>query len=608
MCGIIGYVGKGVTLKDITDGLERLEYRGYDSSGIAFIELGKSSLNRYRSVGSIIRLNGMATLTVRTVIGHTRWATHGVPDVNNAHPHLDCHGKIAVVHNGIIENYKALREELESRGHRFLSDTDSEVLAHLIEEEYERERDMKKAFVNALRRLKGSYAVAVISSHEPDVMFVGRNESPLILGRINGGYYVASDIPAFLPYTRDVYVMENGQWALLSSRKLELFDVNGDPIRPRFERISWDLSFAEKGGYKHFMLKEIFEQPKVLREGLEGRLLESGVDLEANFDAKGIKGVTYVACGTSYHAALVGSYYSWQLAKLPADAVVASEFRYFLQSGMDLRDRLFVFLSQSGETADTLAALRRLKALYPDVKILGITNVVASSLYRESSPVLIRAGMEIGVAATKTFTAQLLTLLLLNLKIGLERGMVSPGEYSCLKDKLETLPSVMDETLETYERVFNVADRFVNSKGMLYLGRNLLYPIALEGALKLKEISYIHAEGYPAGEMKHGPIALIDDSFPSVILMPYNELMEKMYGNYKEVLARKGPTVIVTDLLAVEEFSLYGENLVKVPLIHTYLQPIVVTAPLQLLAYRIADRKGLDVDRPRNLAKSVTVE
>ncbi len=621
MCGIVGYVGRGITIRDMISALKRLEYRGYDSAGIAYVRdlNSRSSLERFRRAGKINGLERELSetigldLSVKLVIAHTRWATHGKPDEINAHPHLDCSGRIAVVHNGIIENYKHLRAELESKGHKFNSDTDTEVIAHLVEEELKTSENLCKAFWHAVLKLKGAYAVALISSIEPDRIYVARNESPLIIGATEDGFFIASDIPAFLPFSRRALVLSNGQWGIVTRDDIKLYNFSGEKTEVRFELISWDMSIAEKGGYKHFMLKEIFEQPKVLRDTMEGRIFDGELNLELEELDLGklcgeVRGITYVACGTSYHAGLVGTYFSWLLAKLPADAITASEFRYILDSDLPIGDRLFIFLSQSGETADTLAAARRLRQLYPEAKILGVTNVLGSSLYREFPSLLTRAGIEIGVAATKTFTAQLVLLLMLNIWLGRRRGVISDEFFRELYAQLQTLPKLMDSTLEIYERVFQLAERYTDSKGFLYLGRNLLYPIALEGALKLKEISYIHAEGYPAGEMKHGPIALIDKRFPSVIIMPYNRLSEKVYNNYREIVSRGGPVIVVTDNLALSEFPLSDAYVVKVPVVSELLQPILTVVPLQLFAYKVAELKGLDVDQPRNLAKSVTVE
>ncbi len=616
MCGIVGYVGKGLKLTKLIDSLKRLEYRGYDSAGIAYVNgsyNGQGSLVRYRRVGKIdeleVGIRGELERVVTSAIGHTRWATHGKPDENNAHPHFDCNMKIAVVHNGIIENYKQLFEHLSSRGHKFSSETDSEIIAHLIEDEFNKLGNMSDAFESALKKLKGSFAIAMISAFEPNKLYIARNESPLIIGKLEDGFIVSSDIPAFLPLTRDAFIMENGLWGILSEGTLKVFSLNGGAVKPQFSRISWDISQAEKGGYKHFMLKEIFEQPRVLREVMEGRLKSRGLELEVDLMAlANISSITYVACGSSYHAGLLGKYYSWQLAGIPADAFIASEFRYMLSDKLDLEDRLFVFLSQSGETADTLGALRRLKEIAPRAKVIGITNVLGSSLEREVDSISIRAGLEIGVAATKTFSAQVLTLLLLNLGLALERGRMSDKEFDTIKKELYNLPRVIKSILSSHEKVFEVADRFLQTSSMFYLGRNLLYPTALEGALKIKEIAYVHAEGYPAGEMKHGPIALIDGSFVSVLLMGKNSTLQKMQGNYREVVSRGGPVIAVVDELSQRELDLDTDNVITLPYTIPVLQPITFTVPLQLLAYRIADKKGLDVDRPRNLAKSVTVE
>ncbi len=613
MCGIVGYVGKGRRVIDLLEALRRLEYRGYDSAGIAFLSNGE--IEGYKKKGKIIDL--MAEIPylgreVKIAIGHTRWATHGVPDDKNAHPHTDCKRRIAVVHNGIIENHQRLRSELEKKGHIFKSDTDTEVIAHLIEEELASTSDPLEAFRRAILKLRGAFAIAVIFKDKPDAIFFVRKENPLILGLSEGEVFIASDSPAFLPYTKKAIFLNDGYWGIASASQLKLYDWNGNPVTPKVKEIPWDISTAEKGGYKHFMLKEIFEQPRILRETMEGRLGPDDLNLEIDIPVEGVREVIYVACGTSYHAGLTATYWGWEIAGIPSSAITASEFRYLNKRKADLSEKLFVFISQSGETADTLTAMRSLKKDHPEAKAIGVTNVMGSSLERELPSLLIRAGLEIGVAATKTFTAQLYVLLMLNLKLALAKGTITKDYYRAFRGELLSLPKVLEDILARHQEYFNVADKYTVHDNFLYLGRHLMYPIAMEGALKLKEISYIHAEAYPAGEMKHGPIAMIDQDMPSMLLIPYNSTTEKMISNLKEIKARQGKVVALIDTKVDMEFNLSGspeiDHVLKVPYVNTYLQPLVATLPLQLFAYRIADFKGLDVDQPRNLAKSVTVE
>jgi glutamine---fructose-6-phosphate transaminase (isomerizing) len=610
MCGIVGYIGPRQAAAVLLPALRRLEYRGYDSAGLATVH--GITLDVRKTAGKIGRLEDLLRDDPpRGCVGiaHTRWATHGRPSDANAHPHVDCGARVAIVHNGIIENYRELRGMLSREGHHFHSETDTEVIAHLIERY--RQNGLPEAMRQAARALRGAYAVACIAGEEPGmVVAVRRGNSPLVLGIGAGEVFLASDIPAFLGETREVLVLEEGELVVLTTEGIHLSTLAGQPVRRNPSRIVWDREAAEKGGYPHFMLKEISEQPNAVRDTLRDRVdPEAGEVLlpELGLSDQEIRRLTrlcFVACGTSLHAALVGKYLVEAFARLPVEVDVASEFRY-RQPVLDRRV-LVIPISQSGETADTLAALR--EAREQGARSVAICNIVGSSVAREADGVIYtRAGLEIGVASTKAFTAQLAALVLLALKLGRARGGCDrPMARHVLKGLME-IPDLMGSLLEQDEAIRALAMRFATSRDCLYLGRGIHYPVALEGALKLKEIAYIHAEGHPAGEMKHGPIALIDAHMPVVAIAPRGPTYEKMAANIEEVKARDGIVLAVATVGDSEVTSL-ADAVLSVPPALYWLQPLLVSVPLQLLAYHIAVLRGCDVDQPRNLAKSVTVE
>ncbi|PLY07759.1 MAG: glutamine--fructose-6-phosphate transaminase (isomerizing) [Desulfuromonas sp.] len=608
MCGIVGYIGEQQATPIVLDGLRRLEYRGYDSAGIATYEGGKVSTRR--AEGKLFNLEQRLRdepLPGSLGIGHTRWATHGRPSENNAHPHKA--GGIVVVHNGIIENYVELREMLRGKGHSFLSETDTEIIAHLIEEHFRSGRDFEKAVRAALAEVRGVYAVAIICEQEPDKLIAAKLGSPLVLGQGRGEYFVASDIPAMLSHTREMIFLEDGELVVMSRTAMQVSTLDGTPLSKTPKIITWSPVMAEKGGYKHFMLKEIYEQPRAIADTLAGRLSEAHSDAALDLDLEdaelaAVDKLNIVACGTSWHAALVGKFLVEKLARLPVEVDIASEFRY--RDPIVTPTTLTLLISQSGETADTLAALREAKG--KGGRILAICNVVESSIARESDGVIYtHAGPEIGVASTKAFTTQLVALALLALKLGSVRGKLDEQARRTLIDALLTLPRKLEETLELDAEIEAMARSYMHASDFLYLARGNQYPIALEGALKLKEISYIHAEGYPAGEMKHGPIALIDEELPVVIVAPRNETFEKVISNLEEVKARAGKVIVITSGDA-GELAEHADEVLVVPEAADDVMPILTSVPLQLLAYHVAVLKGTDVDQPRNLAKSVTVE
>jgi len=617
MCGIVGYVGKKPVVSLIVNGLRKLEYRGYDSAGIAVVRNRQIQVRRAPGkLGNLVRSLTAEPLEGDYGIGHTRWATHGRPTEENAHPHRDCTGKIAVVHNGIIENYLELKTKLQQMNHRFATETDTEVIAHLVESMMPG-RSFPEAAGAALQQLRGSFAVCLLSAEDPDTIIAARNGPPLILGLGEGESLVASDVPALLEHTRSMYFMRDGEMAVLSRGKAVLRDFHGRHLPLTPQEVQWSPEMAEKGGYRHFMLKEIHEQPRSLRETLAGRIspdLKRVVLDEANIPdeaLKKIKRIHIVACGTSWHAALVGKFLIEDFARIPVEIDYGSEFRY--RNPLVDKSSVVIAISQSGETADTLAAVREARA--KQARILSICNVVGSMLSRESDGNLyIRSGPEIGVASTKAFTSQLAVLVLVAVYLAQARRKIAPEHAAALLSELIRAPQCIQQILAqspTYEEIAGVICRKNNA---LYLGRGIQYPIALEGALKLKEISYIHAEGYPAGEMKHGPNALIDRNLPVVAIaardMQSSKSVlryEKMISNIEEVRAREG--IIVA--LASEgdtQISHLSENIIRVPEITDCLLPILSIVPLQLLAYHIAVLRGCDVDQPRNLAKSVTVE
>ncbi|MFQ6079242.1 MAG: glutamine--fructose-6-phosphate transaminase (isomerizing), partial [Thermodesulfobacteriota bacterium] len=542
-------------------------------------------------------------------LGHTRWATHGVPNNTNAHPHCDCSGSIALVHNGIIENYQTLKEELIANGHTFRSDTDTEVLSHLIESHFN--GSLEESVRLAMKEVRGSYAMCVISSRDPRKIVAVRKDSPLILGVGQGEYFIASDIPAFLGHTRDVVFLEDGEMAVLEETGIKVLRLPpGGRIRKKIQHIPWDSNMAEKGGYKHFMLKEIFEQPRAIMETMRGRvLLGQGEVMLGELpltpeEIRGIRKIFLVSCGTSYHASLVGKFLIEEFSRIPVEVDLGSEFRY--RSPLIDKEMLMVAISQSGETADTLAAVREARAR--GAKIISICNAIGSTITRESDGTLyLRAGPEIGVASTKAFTCQLTALVLLAVHLGIVRGVLSTSKAREILDGLAKIPRLMDEVLRKSEELRELVGQYCDRRSFLYLGRGINYPLALEGALKLKEISYIHAEGYPAGEMKHGPIALIDRDMPVVVLAPRSKVYGKVMGNIEEAKAR-GATIISVATEDDEGICNKSDHVFYIPATLEALNPILLSPVLQLLAYHIADLKGCDVDQPRNLAKSVTVE
>jgi glucosamine--fructose-6-phosphate aminotransferase (isomerizing) len=614
MCGIIGYIGTRQVLPILIDGLRRLEYRGYDSAGVAVVRDGTIELRR--SAGKLSRLEEViadSPLDGEYGIGHTRWATHGRPTEENAHPHRDCTGRIVVVHNGIIENYLDLKRQLQIEGHRFVTETDTEIVAHLVERELKGD-GLENAVRRALLYMRGLFALVLISADDPNKIVTVRNGPPIVVGLGDREFFVASDIPAVLSHTRDVVFLGDEEMAVITPRGVEFTDYSGRAVSKKSTRVSWDPVMAEKAGYKHFMLKEIFEQPWAVKETVLGRAsVESGRVFLQEIEIpdqvlRDVERIVILACGTSWHAALVGKFLIESLARVPVDVDYGSEYRY--RDPIVGHNTLAVVITQSGETADTLAALREAKR--KGARSIAICNVVGSMATREADgTVYTHAGPEIGVASTKAFTSQLVALQLLAIYLGQIRGTLSPDEARPHLDALTQLPLLLEQTLKCDQLTEDIAKRFYQRSDFLYLGRGIHYPIALEGALKLKEISYVHAEGYPAGEMKHGPIALIDEHMPIVTIAPHDHVFEKMIGNIQEAKARGGSVVALTtegqngigDLLDPAH-----DFLITVPKSHPLLTPVLMVVPLQLLAYHIAIRRGCDVDQPRNLAKSVTVE
>src|SRR6478672_7457058 len=608
MCGIVGYVGDRAASSLLIEGLKRLEYRGYDSAGIAMSN--GHGLETRKAKGKISTLEAVVNAhPIQGTIGiaHTRWATHGQPNECNAHPHTDCTNTIAVVHNGIIENFSALRKMLQMQGHTFKSETDTEVLAHLIEAAFDGK--LEDAVIDALNLVQGTYGIAVISSKDPDKIVCARQGSPLLIGLGQGEFYVASDVAAILQHTRQVVYLDDGEMGVLTGKGYEVLDLNARRISKGVSRIDWSLDEIEKGGFDHFMLKEIFEQPQTIENTMRGRLVAEegfsklgGLNLTKE-ELLGIDQVTITACGTSWHSGLIGEMYIEDLARIRTDVEYASEFRY--RNPIVTDKTLCVVVSQSGETADTLAAMREAKRR--GAKTLGLVNVVGSTIAREDDGgIYLHAGPEIGVASTKAFTSQVIALALLTLKLGRLRTMsVVKGRE--VAQALEALPDQIQSILDRASEIEKIAEDFVTATNFLYLGRGYNFPVALEGALKLKEISYIHAEGYPAAEMKHGPIALIDENMPVVFIAPHDSVFDKVVSNIQEVKARGGKVICIT---SQEEPVLQGliDHEIRVPQTVDMLYPILTVVPLQLLAYYIAVKRGLNVDQPRNLAKSVTVE
>ncbi|MDB5364064.1 MAG: Glucosamine--fructose-6-phosphate aminotransferase [Rhodospirillales bacterium] len=611
MCGIVGYVGSKNAAPIIVDGLRKLEYRGYDSAGIA-IHDGKS-IEIVRTLGKLVKLSDALekrTLLGSTGIGHTRWATHGRPSEINAHPHSA--GPIAVVHNGIIENHVAVRQELEGQGVKFLSDTDTEIVAHLIQRELvQGAPNLFEATRRSLLRVVGAYAIAVVSRDEPGVIVAARNGSPLVVGVGEDEMLCGSDIPALLAHTRQMLFLEDGDVVELKAKGYRIETVAGEKVERKVKRIDWSAVQAEKSGFKHFMLKEIHEQPDCIEATLRGRIDLAGGDVYAAEIgvtpelARGLRRIYFVACGTSHHAAMAGRYWVEKLARVPAVVDLASEVRY--RDPVFFADDLVVAISQSGETVDTLFAVKAARAA--GAKVLAISNVVDSAIPRLADGALYtHAGPEIGVASTKCFTAQLAALLMLSVYLGRRRETLSKERAQEVLQALWETPSHMRDVLGDADYMHVIAKKLTHAKDVLFLGRGLGFPIALEGALKLKEISYAHAEGYAAGEMKHGPIALIDDQMPIIVVAPHDELFEKTASNVQEVLARGGKVIMMSDAAGIASFPGRTLATIRLPDCDPFVAPILYAVPLQLLAYYTAVHKGTDVDQPRNLAKSVTVE
>ena len=619
MCGIVGYIGEQDASSLLLEGLKRLEYRGYDSAGLAVQEDGRLQVRkRSGKLEELRRHLSEEPVEGRIGIAHTRWATHGAPTTENAHPLTDCAGEVAVIHNGIIENADVLRQKLEELGHRFSSETDTEVVAHLIEEAFD--GNLEQAVAAALTQVEGAYGLAVVSSLDPGKIVAARQGSPLLLGLPEDGeheLFVASDVAAVLGHTRNVIYLDDGELAVLTADGYETLDMGGwdeqgppEPIEKEVRRISWDLEKIEKGGYEHFMLKEIHEQPETVRDAMRGRLLEEegtarlgGLNqISDALDAA--DRIVLTACGTSWHAALIGEYMLEEYARVSAEVEYASEFRY--RNPVIDDDTVVVAISQSGETADTLAAMR--EAGRRGATTMGIVNVVGSTIARETDGgVYTHSGPEIGVASTKAFTGQLTVLALFTLMMARRRGGLSVVEGREMVQEMRRLPERVQQVLSQEEAIREVAESYAGAANFLYLGRGFNFPVALEGALKLKEISYIHAEGYPAAEMKHGPIALIDDDMPVVVIAPTDSVYQKVVSNVEEVKTRGGRLIAVTSE-GDRELARKVDHVVTVPRTVEMLQPILTSLPLQLLAYHIAVIRGCDVDQPRNLAKSVTVE
>ena len=610
MCGIVGYAGRRQAAAVVLEGLKRLEYRGYDSAGLAVIVNGR--LEVHKAAGKIAMLEkelGSHLPQGTTAIAHTRWATHGAPNTINAHPHTDCGGTLALIHNGIIENAGVLRTALSQRGHRFRSETDTEVLAHLIEELHTGETSLEDAVVAALAQVEGTYGLAVVATRQPDTVVAARHGSPLLVAIGDGEHFVASDASAVLAHTRSVVYLDDGEIAVIRPDDYRILDLAAVEKEKTVTRIDWDLATIERGGYAHFMLKEIMEQPESLQNTLRGRLLEEegtsrlgGLNIEDD-ELQKVNRVVITACGTSWHAGLIGEYMMEELARLPVEVEYASEFRY--RNPIVDERTLVVGISQSGETADTLAALREAKRR--GARTLGLVNVVGSTIAREvEGGIYLHAGPEIGVASTKAFTSQIAALALLTLKLGRLRSLSILQGREVVRALLK-LPEQMRRVLDRAAEVETLADKMDHHTNALYLGRGYNFPVALEGALKLKEISYIHAEGYPAAEMKHGPIALIDASMPVVFIAPQDAVYQKVQSNVEEVKARGGRvTAVVTE--GDTGVARLADNVLEIPETLDLLTPILSVLPLQLLAYHVAVRRGANVDQPRNLAKSVTVE
>ncbi len=620
MCGIVGYIGNKQAQPILIESLKRLEYRGYDSAGVAIINNGQKSnskkdkkgkkeksnfgVNVYKDKGTIDNLNSYLdshNLPGQLGISHTRWATHGQPSKINAHPHVDCNGQIALVHNGIIENYQKLKRDLIKKNHKLVSETDTEILAHLIEENYN--GSLESAVRKSLKSIEGSYAIAVIHQNEPDKIVVARNESPLIIGVGSNENFIASDVPAVLKYTKRVIYLHNQEMSVIKSDSIQITDFIGKTIKRDWQEITWSLEDAEKGGFEHYMLKEIFEEPKAIREVLRGRLGEIIFpDLTIFSDAL-TRGIKLIACGTSYHACLVGKYIFERLTKIPTSVELASEYRY---SEPTTDNPLVILITQSGETADTLAAAR--EAQRRGCQTIAITNVVGSSITREVGDIIyIRVGPEISVAASKSFVGQVVLLYLTALYLAETMGVIKPEPAKELKDTLRLLPSIIGRVLDNADEIEKCAQLVTKAEHIFYIGRNLSYPSALEGALKLKEISYIHAEGYPAGELKHGPLALLTKDTPVLAVTSHDHTYEKIVSNIIEASARNAPVIAVCSE-SEQDIQNVADHIIYYPDVPSLFSPIPIAVVLQLFAYYVAKARNCPIDQPRNLAKSVTVE
>jgi glutamine---fructose-6-phosphate transaminase (isomerizing) len=609
MCGIIGYVGERPAADLIINGLKRLEYRGYDSAGIALVN---SDLYIQKKIGKIAELESSLDtsklIKYHIGIGHTRWATHGVPSDINAHPHTDCHDEIAIAHNGIIENYSTIKKMLIEHKHTIKSETDTEVIVHLIEYYYQK-YSLLDSVLKALAQLEGTYGLVVISKKEPHKIIAAKKGSPLILGVGDHEMILASDASAIIEHTHKVIYLEDNEVIELEKDSFRTYNLEKQKIEKKIEDVDWDIESIEKSGYAHFMLKEIFEQPETITNAFRGRILPDigsvrldGLNLTEN-DLNSIERITFIACGTSWHAGLIGEYLIEEYARIPVEVEYASEFRY--RKPIMRKGELAIVISQSGETADTLAGLIEAKTL--GVKVLGITNVVGSTIARETDGgMYIHAGPEIGVASTKAFTSQVTVLILLTLLLARRREKTAE-EIKEFIQHLKQIPEKVRSILEHESLIKEIAKEYKNNTNFLYLGRGIQFPVALEGALKLKEISYVHAEGYPAAEMKHGPIALIDENMPVVIIAPRDEVYSKIISNMEEIKARNG-RIIAIAFEGDEEVKKYSDHVIYVPGVRKMLAPLITAIPLQLLAYHIAVLRGCNVDQPRNLAKSVTVE
>lgn len=607
MCGIVGYIGDKQALPILIDGLKRLEYRGYDSAGVAVHNGSCINISKAKGRLSVLEQKIDPNQLQGTLgIGHTRWATHGEPSDVNSHPHTNQSGDIAVVHNGIIENYMQLRAWLEKEGCVFVSETDTEVVAHLINYYYR--SDLVEAIRKALDRIEGSYALGVIAKNHPDCMVVARKDSPLVIGLGDGENYVASDIPAILKYTRKVYLLEDKEMALIHRDRVEVIDQYGRKVKKEIFEVTWDVESAEKGGYQHFMIKEIHEEPKALRDTMASRIVNGRVNLSDLNITRGqlerAGKIIIIACGTAYHAGVVGKYVIEKLARIPVDVEIASEFRY--KDPLINKDNIVIVISQSGETADTLAAMRMCKNV--GAKVIAVTNVVGSTVSREADHVVYTwAGPEIAVASTKAYATQLLCMYMMALDFADKMGRISQEQYSRIIEEMKKLPELAQEILDDKELIQRCADETFNSSSIFYMGRGLDYAVAMEGSLKLKEISYIHSEAYAAGELKHGTIALIEEGTPVVALATQKGLFEKTLSNIKEVKAR-GAFVIAVAMKGDTDIEKEADRVIYIPRVYDILTPVLVVIPLQLYAYYVAVAKGCDVDKPRNLAKSVTVE